>query len=74
MRDDNYEPDHVLGIPRNTNPAARQGEEQQRAMGLPADWIGPADLTLKTLKHPVRAFQHWRLRRRLGPYAPADDR
>jgi hypothetical protein len=74
MRDDNYEPNRVLGMPRGRVPHARQGEEPQRVMGVPTDWIGPMDPELKkALTHPVRAFRQWRLERRLGPYAPEDD-
>ena len=74
MRDDGDEPNRVFGVPRVTRPSARQGEEPQRAMGLPAEWFGPIDPRLKkSLKHPVRAYRRWRLRRRLGIYAPDDD-
>lgn len=74
MSDDNYEPNRVFGMPRTTSPYARQGEEPQRAMGMPADWIGPVDPRLtKALTHPVKAYRQWRLRRRLGIYAPDDD-
>src|SRR5262249_18587145 len=66
MPDDNYEPNRVFGMPRGTDPHARQGEEQQHALGMPAGWIGPVDPRLKfLLAHPVRAFRQWRLRRRL---------
>jgi hypothetical protein len=74
MRDDDYEPNRVFGMPRTTSRNARQGEEPQRAMGLPAEWFGPLDPRLaKAVKHPVRAYRQWRLRRRLGIYAPDDD-
>jgi hypothetical protein len=77
MRDDNYEPNRVLGIPRGTH-HARQGEEPQRVMGMPADWFadwfGPADPRIQqSLAHPIRAFRRWKLRRRLGPFAPDED-
>jgi hypothetical protein len=73
MRDDNYEPNRVLGMPTGTDPHARQGEEPQRVLGMPVDWFGPVDPQLKSLAHPVRAFREWRLRRRLGIYAPKDE-
>ena len=74
MRDDNHEPNRVFGMPRGTAPHARQGEEPQRVMGIPTDWFGPVDLRITTsLAHPIRAFRRWRLRRRLGPFAPDED-
>ncbi|MGH3393630.1 MAG: hypothetical protein ACRDPO_02970 [Streptosporangiaceae bacterium] len=74
MNDDNYEPNRVFGLPGTTSRYARQGEEPQRAMGLPADWFGPVDPRLaKAVTHPVRAYRQWRRRRRLGIYAPDDD-
>jgi hypothetical protein len=60
-------------MPRDSDPHARQGEEQRRVMGMPTDWFGPVDPQLKSLRHPVRAFRQWRLRQRLGPYAPDDE-
>jgi hypothetical protein len=61
VRDDNYEPNRVLGMPR-PGPYDRQGEEQQRVAGIPVDWIGPVDPRLKALAHPVQAFRRWRHR------------
>jgi hypothetical protein len=73
MRDDDYEPNRVLGIPRGAHPY-RQGEEPQRVMGIPADWFGPVDPRIQqSLAHPIRAYRRWKLRRRLGPFAPDDD-
>jgi hypothetical protein len=93
-RDDQYEPNRFLGLPRAQNPRARQGEEPnrafgmpttpdpyarqgeepQRAFGVPVDWIGPLDRDLtRLLAHPIRGYRRWRLRRRLGPYAPDED-
>jgi hypothetical protein len=77
MRDDNYEPNRVLGIPRGTH-HARQGEEPQRVMGMPvdwfADWFGPVDPRIQqSLAHPIRAYRRWKLRWRLGPFAPDED-
>jgi hypothetical protein len=73
-RDDRYEPNRAFGMPRTQDPHARQGEELRRVMGIPVDWIGPVnhDLTW-SLAHPIRGYRRWRLRRRLGPYAPDDD-
>ena len=74
-RDDQYEPNRVFGMPRSKDPHARQGDEPQRVMGIPADWFAPVDHDLfRSLAHPIRGYQRWRLRRRLGPYAPDDDR
>ncbi len=74
MREDEYEPNRVFGMPRGAGPRARQGEEPQRVMGIPTTWFGPADHDrTRSLSHPIRAFRRWRLHRRLGPYAPDDD-
>jgi hypothetical protein len=73
MRDDNYEPNRVFGMPRIRNPHARQEEEPQRVMGIPTDWFGPVDPQVKSLAHPIREFRRWRLRRRGGPQEPADN-
>jgi len=74
MRDDEYEPNRVFGIPIGADPHARQGEEPQRVLGMPMTWFRYVgrDRT-RSLTHPVRAYRRWRLRRRLGPYAPDDD-
>jgi hypothetical protein len=61
-------------MPRGTAPHARQGEEPQRVMGMPTDWIGPVDPRLKSLKNPIRAYREWRLHKRLGSYAPDEDK
>ena len=74
MRDDNYEPNRVLGMPRGTDRYARQGEEPQRVMGIPVDWFGHVDPRIqRSLTHPIRAYRQWKLRRRLGPFAPDED-
>lgn len=73
MRDDNYEPNRVLGMPRGADPYARQGEEPQRVMGIPVDWFGSVAPRIKSLHHPIRAYCQWKLRRRLGPFAPDED-
>jgi hypothetical protein len=73
-RDDQYEPKRVFGMPRSKDPHARQGEEPQRALGISADWFGSVDHDFfRSLAHPIRGYRRWRLRRRLGPYAPDDD-
>jgi hypothetical protein len=64
MRDDNYEPKRMFGLPLGEDPSARQGEEQRQVMGMPLDWFGPPDPRLRRLGHPVRAFRQWRERRR----------
>jgi len=76
MSDSNREePDRVFGMPRrDLGPHAREGEEPQHILGVPADWYGPVDGDrLRSLRHPIKAYKRWTLRRRLGPYAPDDD-
>jgi hypothetical protein len=59
---------------RDTGPEARQDEEPRRVLGVPVDWYGPVNWhPLRPLRHPIRAYKRWTLRRRLGPYAPDDD-
>jgi hypothetical protein len=41
MASDREERNKVLGVPRGTDPNARTGNEQQRILGMPADWYGP---------------------------------
>jgi hypothetical protein len=69
------EPSKVLGmVRRDIGPHARQGEEPPLVLGVPLDWYGPVDgIRLRSLRHPVKAYKRWTLRRRLGPYAPDDD-
>ena len=74
MAGDREEPNRVFGMPRQTGPPARQGEEQQRVLGVPGDWFGPVDREwLWSLAHPVRGYRRWLRRRRLGPYAVDED-
>jgi hypothetical protein len=72
---DREEPNRVLGIPHGGIAlGARQGEEQQRVLGVPVDWYGQVDWDwLRSLRHPIKACKRWTLRRRLGPYAPDDE-
>ena len=43
-------------------------------MGFPVDWFDGVDLDwLDSLAHPVRSYQRWLRRRRLGLYATDDD-
>jgi hypothetical protein len=73
MASDREERNKVLGVPRGTDPNARTGNEQQRILGMPADWYGPVNRDLlRSLRHPVKAYRHWMLRRRLGPFAPEE--
>ena len=68
MGSDREERNTVFGMPRDVDPYARQGEEPQRVLGIPVDWYGPVDQDLvQSLRHPVKAYKHWALRRRLGP-------
>jgi hypothetical protein len=74
MAGNGYEPNRFLGFPVGTDPHARQGEESQRVMGMPADWFGPVDRDwFLSLAHPVRGYRRWLRRRRLGPYATDED-
>lgn len=74
-RDRQGEPQRVMGQPIwDLGPGSRP-DEPQRVMGYPVDSVGPsaADrarlLALaRELAHPIRAFQQWVRRRRLGPY------
>jgi hypothetical protein len=71
---DREETNRVFGMPRSdVGPHARQGEEPQRVLGVPVGWYGPADWTpLRSLRHPIKGYKRWAVRRRLGPYAPDD--
>jgi len=57
----------VFGMPRGTEPYAREGEEPQRALGVPVDWYGPADRDwFRSLIHPIKGYKRWAQRRRAG--------
>jgi hypothetical protein len=83
MADDHYEPNRFLGFPVRTGPHAKRGEESQRVMGFPVDWVnwfgasdGGSDRDrgqAGPLAHPVRGYKRWLRRRRLGPYAVDED-
>jgi len=74
MASDREERNRVLGIPIGKNPLGRPGEEQQRVMGFPADWVQDVNLDgLTFLVHPIRAYKRWARRRRLGPYDTDED-
>jgi len=72
---DGEESNRVFGMARgDIGPHARQDEERRRVLGFPVDSYGPAEaLRLPSLRHPIKAYKRWALRRRLGPYAPDDD-
>ncbi len=62
------EPNRVLGFPirgggsgpAGTGRSGRDGEEPQRALGIPVDWFGPADFSrLRWLSHPVQEYRRW---------------
>ena len=65
------EPQRVLGQPiRDLGPHSRP-DEPQRMMGFPVDSIGPTPADIEWFRswlHPIRMYQRWRRRRRLGPY------
>lgn len=64
----------AFGVRTGPGPSARQGEEQQHALGLPADWFGNVDVEwFRSLLHPIKGYQRWARRRRLGPYAVDED-
>jgi hypothetical protein len=69
------EPDKVFGmVRRDMGPRARQGEEPKHVLGVPVDWYGQVDgVQLRSLRHPIKSYKRWTLRRRLGPYAPDDE-
>ena len=43
MASDREERNKAFGIPKGTDPHARKGNEQQRILGMPADWYGPVN-------------------------------
>ena len=46
----------------------REGEEPQRALGIPVDWFAGVDVEFfRSFLHPVKAYRRWDRRRRLGP-------
>ena len=74
MAGEQHEPNRILGVPLRPDPHARQGEEPQRVMGFPVGWFGAIDLDwVRSLAHPVRGYQRWLRRRRLGPYMMGED-
>ena len=74
MSSDREERNRVLGIPIGAGPHNRQGVEQQRVMGFPADTFEGVNLDgLRSLAHPIRGYKRWARRRRLGPYATDED-
>jgi hypothetical protein len=73
MASDREERNKIFGMPRGVDPYARQGEEPQRVLGVPVDWFGPVGRDpLRSLRHPLKAYKHWSLRRRQGPFAPEE--
>jgi hypothetical protein len=42
MASDREERNKVFGMPRGVDPYARQGEEPQRVLGVPVDWLAPS--------------------------------
>jgi hypothetical protein len=74
MSNDREERNRVLGVPIGTNQRDRQGEEQQRVMGFPADVFDGVNLDeLRSLAHPIQRYKRWARRRRLGPYVTDED-
>jgi len=73
MANDREERNKVFGMPRGVDPYARQGEEPQRVLGVFVDWYGPVNPDLlRFIKHPIKAYRQWALRRRLGYCAPKE--
>ena len=55
---------------------ARAGHdvEPRHVLGFPVDGFGPVEgVQLRSIRHPIKAYKRWTLRRRLGPYAPGDE-
>jgi hypothetical protein len=51
-------------MPLGVDPYAGLGEEPQCVLGFPAGWYGPVDRDLlRPLRHPIKAYKHWALRR-----------
>ncbi len=66
------EASRVLGVPRRQH--RREGEESQRALGIPVDWMADADVAFfRSFVHPIKAYRRWDRRRRLGAYALDDE-
>ena len=72
---DSEEPNKVLGmVRRDIGPHAFQDQEQRHVLGVPVDWYPSLDgVGLQSLRHPIKAYRRWTLRRRLGPYAPDEN-
>jgi hypothetical protein len=69
MTGDKYEPKRVLGFPVTRDPHAPQDTEPLRVMGFGGDRSDGIDMDwIRSLAHPIRAYQRWRRRRRFGPY------
>ena len=73
MADDHYEPNRFLGFPVRTARPPRpaqpgetqtraqpraQGEESQRVMGFPVDWLGASDQP-RPLAQLIRSCKRW---------------
>lgn len=72
------EPQRVLGERiQDLGPHASQGEEPQRVLGYPVGSIGPGpaerEWLLSLVQHPIRTYQRWLRRRRLGYYATDEE-
>ena len=73
MTSSREERNRFLGFPVGSDPHREQREEQH-VMGIPADVFEDVNLDwLRSLAHPVRAYQRWARRRRLGPYVADED-
>ncbi|MGD0066255.1 MAG: hypothetical protein ABSB76_22765 [Streptosporangiaceae bacterium] len=61
------EPNRFLGFPVRNQRPDHEGEEPQRVMGVPVDWLGSADLgRFGRLAHPVLEYRRWAKHRRGG--------
>lgn len=66
------ETNRVLGMTRKQH--RREGEEPQRALGIPVGWIAEVDVAFfRSFLHPIKAYRRWDRRRRLGAYALDDE-
>ncbi len=71
-RDDDWEPQRFLGVPRRPDGRWRIDADstEPRVFGVPRSWLAVRVPDLRWLRHPVR-WTRWRLDvRRRGAYAP----
>jgi hypothetical protein len=73
MPGDDQESNHMFGVPRDREARANR-PEPQRVLGFPVTVFSHVDTEFfRGFVHPVKAYQRWSRRRRLGAYAVDDD-